>query len=402
MKTTDHRLKEIIFSITDRCNLRCAMCQIGEGHGGGEMTTEQIKGVIRDALVFCPHSIIFSGGEPLLRRDIFELVAFVNRLKVNTVVTSNGTLIDDAAAGELSAAGIGVVNVSIDGPQEVHDALRGAGNFQKAVRALENLSRHKIETTVAVMVSRRNYAHLPDVMDLARRHGVTTVKFQPFSDIFLAQKERGVEFFAPGELRTQIRDSIEKVIGLSRTYRICTNPAGYLRAIPAYLCGRRVAPLNRACASLWTSCPVTARGDVYPCWVMSDITLGNIGKKNLSSIWGSEDHERLRRRLARQGCPGCLMSCYDGNFSGRFPGRASLRKFSRQRLAVFSRYKRWYYRAHQNLKYILRRGFGRLLSWRTALPGKTEGIAELRDEIRAARQMLLREMAAREVHRGCR
>src|SRR5512135_3068163 len=135
---TELRAKEIIFSLTNRCNLRCAMCQIPAGPQK-ELSTDEAKRLISDASLLHPQSFVFSGGEPLLRDDIFDLIAFATRLKSNTCLTSNGTLINEKIAGKLSDAGIGVVNISIDGREDIHDSLRGKGNFKKALRGIECL-----------------------------------------------------------------------------------------------------------------------------------------------------------------------------------------------------------------------------------------------------------------------
>jgi len=139
------KLKEIIVSVTNRCNLRCRMCQIPQMHNNEEMRTEQLKALIKDSAKLYPESIVFSGGEPLLRGDLFELITLANQCKINTCLTSNGTLLNDDIAKKLASCGIGVVNISIEGPEDIHDSLRGKGSFAKAVNALECLSRHKIE-----------------------------------------------------------------------------------------------------------------------------------------------------------------------------------------------------------------------------------------------------------------
>ncbi len=114
----DDKLNEVIISVTNRCNLRCRMCQIPL-QSNGEMATEELKEIIRDAAGLNPNSIVFSGGEPLLRKDIFELISFVNQRKINTCLTSNGTLIDNEVARNLASSGIGVVNISIEGPENI-------------------------------------------------------------------------------------------------------------------------------------------------------------------------------------------------------------------------------------------------------------------------------------------
>ena len=144
--------KEVIVSVTSRCNLRCRMCDIWKSKKK-ELTTEIWKRFIDDISAVGVKTIVFSGGEPLLRQDIFELIAYSREKKLNVCLTSNGTLIDNDIADKLLSSGIGVVNISLEGPSEVHNYLRGGGSFEKAVAALEKLRQRGIETTVATVVS---------------------------------------------------------------------------------------------------------------------------------------------------------------------------------------------------------------------------------------------------------
>lgn len=386
----EDRLKEIIISITNRCNSRCIMCQIPQIQDNGEMTTEELKELISDAKNIHPNSIVFSGGEPLLRKDLFELISFANQYKINTCLTSNGTLVDDKIAKRLSASGIGVVNISIEGPQDIHDSLRDRGSFTKAIQALENLSRYKIETTIATVVCKQNYNFLPYIMELAHQFGVTTVKFQPFSEIFLIKKEERKNFFTSQNTLEEIKQSIEEVIELSKEYKIATNPANYLYSIPVYLCGLWQEYSHNSCSALWGSCPISAEGDVHLCWVLSDRILGNVKKTKLSKIWNSDEHNRLRQLAIREGCSGCLMSCYDYNF-GKY-GLRQLLSLKAKKFKKLKFYKRLYYRSYQSLRYILSKIINRVINLDRSQKRYDSDITQLLEEIKIAKDMLKREL----------
>ena len=386
-----NRLKEIIISITNRCNLRCRMCQIPLGDNA-EMTTREWKKIISDAAALHPDSIVFSGGEPLLREDIFELIAYTNKFKINTCLVSNGTLIDDEAARRLSAAAIGVVNISIEGKEDIHDYLRGNGNYRKSCQALENLSRYKIETTIAAIVCRHNYKSLPYVMKLANDAGVTTVKFQPFSDIFLLQKDKKTDFILAECDREDIDKTIEEIIQLSKKYSISTNPDNYLHNIPEYLSGAYRGGVKKGCRALWSSCPIAYNGDVYPCWVLSDNVIGNLRNNRFSEIWSSEKHNFTRQEIAEKGCSGCLMSCYDYNL-GKYDISQGLlvktRKLSRPDF-----YRRFYNRNYQFLRYLGAKIINRMNDSFSLRGNNNHELTEELNEIRLAKQRLKKEIAA--------
>ncbi len=388
----EHRLNEVILSITNRCNLRCAMCQIPGSGNNEELSAQEMQCLIADAVRLCPRSIVFSGGEPLLREDIFDLIASVSRSRINTCLASNGTLLTDEVAHKLSLAGIGVVNISIEGDEQTHDSLRGKGSFVKAVDALRNLSRYKIETTIASIVSRQNYAALPRVIELAHQFGVTTVKFQPFSDIFIKDKAIRSGFFAPKELREDIERSMAEVERLAKEYRIMTNPSEYLQNIPSYLCGEaRINAEQKGCSAIFSSCPVSAGGDVYPCWVLSNRVIGNVKGKRLSAIWGSPKHDQLRREIVTKGCGGCMMSCYDQNFGK--PEFDRLIALKAQKLGTWSFYKRMYYRVYQNAKYVLGKIANKARLWFVLWRGADKSqCVELLKEIRVSREILQKKL----------
>ena len=307
--------KEVIISITNRCNSKCRMCDIPKNRMS-ELPTAQWQQVIKSASSFGAQTIVFSGGEPLLRGDIFELISFTKKESMAACLTSNGYFINGLTADKLHQAGIDVVNISIEGPRRIHDYLRGKGMFEKAVAALENLRKHKIESTVAATVSRYNYKYLSDIVELARKFGVTTIKFQPFSTIFLNNRSNTDAFFISDSEMTRLSQITQEVIRLCRNYAIATSPRSYLEAIPFYL-ARKYSDAGNGCAALDSSCPINCNGDIYPCWVFADndTLIGNVKEESFSNIWNSPRCRLIIEKIKKEGCPGCMMSCYDNNFA---------------------------------------------------------------------------------------
>ena len=307
-------LREIIISITNRCNSFCRMCDIPKGEKE-ELSASQWKEVIKDAGSMGASTVVFSGGEPLLRKDIFELISFVRNNRMVACVTSNGSLISEAVAANLLSSGVGVVNISIEGPKKIHDYLRGEGSLEKALLALKNLRKKNIETTIATMVSRDNYKYLGDIVRFAEEYGVTTIKFQPFSSIFIKDKSREAEFFVSKREKRALDSIIKEVISHCDRRGIATNPVAYLGKISSYL-NRSFYSHNGSCGALRSSCPINPDGEIFPCWILSgrDSVVGNVKEKRLSELWDSKKHDSIRKKIEGNGCPGCMMSCYDGGF----------------------------------------------------------------------------------------
>lgn len=283
-----------------------------------ELSTAEWKKIISDASRLGAQTIVFSGGEPLFREDIFELISFTKKNSLNACVTSNGHLIDQQIASNLSASGVNVVNISIEGTKETHDFLRGAGSFDKAVSALANLRDYNIESTVASTVSKYNYADLLYVLEVAKKYKATTVRLQPFNIIFLKDSTRQSEFLVDKRDIQKIENVVKRFIDLSKEYKIFINPESYLLKIPVYLTGKKFYPDN--CGALWYSCPINSKGDVFPCWVegANNKLIGNVREESLCGLWLSKKRIKMINTIINNGCRGCLMSCYDEAFNHNF------------------------------------------------------------------------------------
>ena len=307
-------LKEVIISITNRCNARCRMCDIYDQRTE-ELATSSWEKVIRDALALEVETIVFSGGEPLLREDILELISFVKNNRMKVCITSNGYFLNEEMASKLTQVGVDVVNISVEGPPGIHDYLRGADSLNRAVSALENLKKYNIESTIATVVSNYNYRYLMYIVELAKKYGATTIKFQPFSEIFLSNGNRIEEFMIPAAAKEELSSAVNKAANLCSEYGITTNPRGYLERIPVYLTHKKYRSHN-FCAAILTSCPIDAAGTVYPCWFITDRDnqIGNIKENSLLSMWSSKRRASIIEKIKKNGCPGCMMSCYDENF----------------------------------------------------------------------------------------
>ena len=309
-----HNLKEGIISITNRCNLHCKMCDIPlQKHE--ELATYQWKEIISDFASLGAETVVFSGGEPLLRKDLLELIAFAKESSLKVCITSNGVMINKDLAKELSEAGVDVINISIDGLEVIHDYLRGEGNFNKALEALKYLKINNIELTIATMVSRYNYKDLVSIVNLAKNLGVTTIKLQPFNSLFLKDEKAKADFFINSEDIDGLKNIIKDVYLKCIEYGIAINPREYLERLPVYLSNKFLAK-SKFCPALYSSLPLNAKGEFYPCWVntQESYLIADLSKERLINVWGKNKHRRVIKNILDNGCFGCAMSCYDGNF----------------------------------------------------------------------------------------
>lgn len=126
--------------MTRRCNLKCVHCYAqAEGERGSDpISTEQAKAMIDDLAAFGAPVMLFSGGEPLVRRDLPELASYATSRGMRAVISTNGTLIDRDMAKRLREVGLSYVGISLDGGEEIHDKFRGVpGSYRRALEGLE-------------------------------------------------------------------------------------------------------------------------------------------------------------------------------------------------------------------------------------------------------------------------
>ena len=397
-------LKEVIISITSRCNARCRMCDI-PAKRSDELSGFIWERLIKDAAELGARTVVFSGGEPLLREDIFKLISCVRANRMQACVTSNGYFLSDEVAAKLASAGACVVNISVEGPRDIHEQLRGRDSFDKALSALQNLKKHNIESTIATVISRYNYRHLTDVVELAREYGVTTIKFQPFSGIFLESDRKTKEFLLPASAAEELSAVMKRVSELCDGYGITANPRGYLERVPFYLTKKITQP-QHICAALKFSCPIDPGGSVYPCWVTADKDnrIGNIQEESLLSLWGSERRNSIIERIKQHGCPGCMMSCYDDNFGKEaldLRVAVNIGRLKREGLRVYTKrfIKRWakrikFYLAYRGSPRVLIGRSRKLFAKRSLGNGgiNQKEIDAAFEEIKKAKQILQREI----------
>jgi MoaA/NifB/PqqE/SkfB family radical SAM enzyme len=301
-------LREVIVSLTNKCNLSCKMCDIPKKEKNSEMTTKDVKNLIDSLKILNVKDIVFSGGEPLLRKDIFELAKYAKGKGLGVCITTNGILFNDYLASKFKEIGIKVLNISLDGNEEIHDFLRRKGTFQKVINAIITAKAYSLNITLATIVTKYNYKMLPFIIRLANQFKIDTVKIQPFSQIFLNKKHR--EFYIDNDEIDNCQQVIQEFIRLANEFDIKINPKNYLNKIPGYLANERVKAPQSFCKSLYISSAIDSNGNVYPCWNINK-SFGNIKDKDFYSIWTGGKRDRFISEFNRNGCSGCLMSCYD-------------------------------------------------------------------------------------------
>ncbi len=163
----------VVWNSTLKCNLKCVHCYANAGKRVNELTTEEAKAMIDDLASMKVPVLLFSGGEPLLRDDLFELAEYAVKRGVPCSLSTNGTLITEEMAEKLKEAGFSYVGVSIDGLRETNDRFRGVnGAFDRAFEGLINAKNAGIMTGIRFTVTKYNLKDVPAVIDLLAENDI--------------------------------------------------------------------------------------------------------------------------------------------------------------------------------------------------------------------------------------
>ena len=160
----------VVWNMTKRCNLKCVHCyaQAVPVDGADDISTEQAKTMIDDLAAYGAPVMLFSGGEPLVRKDLVELASHATSKGMRAVISTNGTLITKEKARELKGVGLSYVGISLDGMEEVHDRFRGVpGAFRKALEGVANCQAEGLKVGLRFTINKRNVGEIPGIF--ARR-----------------------------------------------------------------------------------------------------------------------------------------------------------------------------------------------------------------------------------------
>jgi radical SAM protein with 4Fe4S-binding SPASM domain len=253
--------------------------------------------------------LILSGGEPLLRPDIFSLAMRARELGMRVSLATNGTLLTPEAVDQIAASGIGRVSISLDGATPGrHDALRGEGSFRKALAGIESL-RGKVDFQINFTVSRLSQDQLADVFQLAEELGAKALHL-----FFLVPTGRGREedLISPeGQEnllamidRERAKSSLEVQVTCAPQYARISGPKEGERRPGGCLAGIRFAFVSR-------------KGDVYPCGYLP-LKAGSIREKSFGEVWeNSPLFLALRERVLKGKCGACSYRAICGGCRAR-------------------------------------------------------------------------------------
>jgi radical SAM protein with 4Fe4S-binding SPASM domain len=308
----------VAWEATGACNLSCSYCRASASSKPDpeELSTKEALSFVESLAPLHP-MLILSGGEPLLRPDIFQLAHRATSLGMRVSLASNGTTITPGVADEIAACRISRVSVSLDAAnREDHDRMRGQGSFARAMQGIKCLS-GKVDFQINHTITGRNESDVPAMFDLAGRVGACALHF-----FFLVPTGRGqVEDLLSPERQENLLHEIDREQAQHSLDVQVTCAPQYARI------ARQRKRRAGGCLAGKSFVFVSRKGDVYPCGYFP-LKVGSIREKNFIEIWENAPELSALRERALTGkcgscsyagiCGGCRARAYaeNGDFLG--------------------------------------------------------------------------------------
>ncbi len=309
----------VVWNITRRCNLQCVHCYNDSGPDKtcNDVSTSKAKEVIDDLAAFGVPSILFSGGEPLIRRDLFELIGHAVGKGLRAVISTNGTLIAEDKAKEIKRLGVSYVGISLDGIGPINDKFRGvSGAFERAVRGIRNCQNAGVRVGLRLTLTKRNVQDIEGLFGFFEAEGIERACFY-----HLVPSGRGAAIANEDLTHTETRDALDRILAKVRLLKQAGRQTDILtvdnHVDGVYLYLKLLAEGSPRAAEVWKlltwnggglyssgigiGC-IDYNGNVHPDQFWWHYDLGSIHERPFSEIWTDPDEpllQGLRDRRSR-------------------------------------------------------------------------------------------------------
>lgn len=328
----------VVWNVTRACNLKCVHCyaHATDGTSSDELNTEEGRRMIDDLAAFGAPVLLFSGGEPLVRKDMPQLAAYAVEKGMRAVISTNGTLIDHSTAQTLKQIGLSYVGISLDGLEPVNDHFRGVnGAFKKALRGIENCQQAGIKVGLRFTINRRNVKEIPGIFDLLEEMEIPRVCFY-----HLVYAGRGSQIVADDLPHEETRAAVDLIIDRTQALHAKGKPKEVLtvdnHADGPYLYLRMLRENPQRAAEVLEllemnegnnsgrgiGC-VSWDGNVYADQFWRHHSFGNVRQRPFSEIWTQPEDPLLlqlkeKKKYVQGRCATCRwLDICGGNFRVR-------------------------------------------------------------------------------------
>lgn len=296
--------------ITNKCNLRCKMCDQWKTDPvliSQELSTQEWYSFVDSASRMHAVVIVITGGEPFLRKDIFGIIKFIRKKRISCHLCTNGTLLNKNTVDKLKDSGLNSISISLDSNcAEIHNEIRGVDCFDNVIGGIKLLKRMMPEIKIGInyVISKQNFRNMHQMIPFAEKLGVNQIKFGPIHTNLMHRKKSFSSFrnflFVENDL-PELRLEVDKLIYAASQTKLLTTSSTFMKAI---LNLYKNHPHRLRCYAGYISCAIDALGKVSPC----DNFDGNENLRNkpLEEIWRSSSFQHLRNQVHD-----CASKCWD-------------------------------------------------------------------------------------------
>ena len=292
-------LRLLFWESTIKCNLACAHCRRIDSDDTSykDLSTEQGENLIEQLAALGKEQsmmpmLVFSGGEPLCRDDLFELISRAGELGIIPALATNGTMINPAAAERIRDSGIKRVSVSLDGATaDVHDRLRQLpGSFEKALEGIGHLREQKVPFQINMTLTKHNAHQIEDVYNLAKSLGAVAVHIFMLVPVGCGRSLADTDMLSPEQYEQKMleiykldsRGELQLKVTCGPHYERVIREQGLSTSIKTGRGGH--SGTSRGCLAGLGVLFVGHQGDVFPCGYLP-VRCGNVLEDKLSDIW---------------------------------------------------------------------------------------------------------------------
>ncbi len=305
----------VTWEISLRCNLRCVHCLSDSGPvSTDELTHNECMRVIDQLKALNVFQVNIGGGEPFMRDDFLDLLAYCHEKGIVTCVSTNGTMVDQDMAKRLSALKMIYLQVSLDGATaDVNDIIRGKGTYDRVLCAMDTLAKQGVQFSINTVLTRTNFSQLDALRAIGKEYGA----------------ELRVSRFRPSGRGKVSKAFLGPTVDQLETFANWLDEYDMVRTGDSFFCltsdNRRQKGLDMCGAAKMTCC-ISPTGDVFPCAFLQEAPFfaGSVRERSFKDIWNhSPVFDRFRNldvkscmecfrfEVCRGGCPAMAYHTYE-------------------------------------------------------------------------------------------
>lgn len=323
LKNMNYKPNLIFWETTRACNLHCPHCRASAENDRSplDLTTAEAKQFIDSASTFSKPILVFSGGEPLLRDDIYELASYAGTKGLKPTMATNAALITEKTAKELKDSGIKIIAVSIYGASpKIHDEFCGeSGTFNKTLAGIENIKKTGIDLQINTTITKKNLNELENIYRFALTHNATA-----YHVFFLVPTGRGKSIEGDEISPEGYENAFNRLYDIQKNSSIrikATCAPHYYRVVRQRNQSHRVGGIGqKGCLAGQGVCFISHKGEVFGCGYLP-ISAGDLRKDDFRTIWFKSnlfktlrDDSKLKDRCGicefKRICGGCRARAY--------------------------------------------------------------------------------------------